>query len=121
MLFLIRIKRSYNFISFFQISGVALIIVGSVVEVFWRSYLNFLPPSGYLTGPSILIAVGVLVFIVGFFGCCGALKENHCMVVTVSSFIFSFLLRWHHFVVKNIKSYFQVVIPNSIKRKLVYI
>ncbi|KAA8591338.1 hypothetical protein FQN60_002281, partial [Etheostoma spectabile] len=35
------------------------------------------------SGPAIvLIAVGVVIFFIAFFGCCGAWKENHCMVAT---------------------------------------
>ncbi|XP_014677645.1 PREDICTED: tetraspanin-9-like [Priapulus caudatus] len=30
----------------------------------------------------LLIAVGALVFVVGFFGCCGAIQESKCMLVT---------------------------------------
>ncbi|EZA58822.1 CD63 antigen [Ooceraea biroi] len=29
-----------------------------------------------------MIIVGVIVFLVSFFGCCGAVKENHCMIIT---------------------------------------
>lgn len=67
----------------FVISGCTLIIVGAVIEAHYSTYLDFISHS-YLSAPSILIAVGVLIFIVGFFGCCGAIKENHCMVVTFS-------------------------------------
>ncbi|CAL4079094.1 unnamed protein product [Meganyctiphanes norvegica] len=65
----------------FVICGMALIIVGAVIEAFYRSYLDFLSPD-YMSAPSILITVGCLIFVVGFFGCCGAIKESHCMVVT---------------------------------------
>ncbi|XP_076346407.1 CD9 antigen-like isoform X2 [Tachypleus tridentatus] len=37
-----------------------------------------------------LIGVGGLVFVVGFFGCCGAVRESKCMLVTY--FIFLFLI-----------------------------
>ncbi|KAK3895503.1 hypothetical protein Pcinc_000784 [Petrolisthes cinctipes] len=63
------------------ISGFAVIIVGSVIEAHYRSYLDFIS-SSYLSASSVLIGVGVLIFVVGFFGCCGAIKENHCMIVT---------------------------------------
>ncbi|XP_042863968.1 CD63 antigen-like [Penaeus japonicus] len=64
-----------------QLSGCTLIIVGAVIEAHYSLYLDFISHS-YISAPSILIAVGVLIFVVGFFGCCGAIKENHCMVVT---------------------------------------
>lgn len=37
-----------------------------------------------------LIGIGGLILIVGFFGCCGAIQENKCMIVTY--FIFLFLI-----------------------------
>lgn len=32
----------------------------------------------------LIIAIGALTLVIGFFGCCGAIKENRCMVLTVS-------------------------------------
>jgi len=32
----------------------------------------------------IIIAVGAALMLVSFFGCCGAVKENRCMLGTVS-------------------------------------
>ncbi|XP_022243468.1 CD9 antigen-like isoform X2 [Limulus polyphemus] len=37
-----------------------------------------------------LIGVGGLVFVVGFFGCCGAVRESKCMLLTY--FVFLFLI-----------------------------
>ncbi|KAG8184081.1 hypothetical protein JTE90_025391 [Oedothorax gibbosus] len=37
------------------------------------------------------IGIGGLVFIVGFFGCCGAMQENKCMLVTYFIFLFIIL------------------------------
>ena len=31
----------------------------------------------------VLIVVGVLIFVTGFLGCCGAWKENSCMLTSV--------------------------------------
>lgn len=33
--------------------------------------------------PILFIVIGAIIFIVAFFGCCGAIKESHCMTVTV--------------------------------------
>lgn len=37
--------------------------------------------SDYYTGISLLLVVGTLLFLTGFLGCCGAHKENQCMLV----------------------------------------
>ncbi|XP_046873612.1 CD9 antigen-like isoform X1 [Hypomesus transpacificus] len=37
-------------------------------------------PSVFFTGVYILIAAGALMMVVGFLGCCGALKESPCML-----------------------------------------
>lgn len=40
--------------------------------------------SGQITIVTIiLIVVGVLVFFIAFLGCCGAIKESHCMLTMV--------------------------------------
>jgi len=39
-----------------------------------------------------LIIVGFAIFILAFFGCCGAIKENSCMLTTFSSIILVILL-----------------------------
>jgi len=36
----------------------------------------------YSSAPYILIAVAVIVSLIAFFGCCGAIKENKCMLIT---------------------------------------
>ncbi|XP_051911084.1 tetraspanin-8-like [Hippocampus zosterae] len=37
--------------------------------------------SQSLPGVDLLIAVGVIVMLLGFLGCCGAIKENRCMLI----------------------------------------
>ncbi|XP_071187847.1 tetraspanin-8-like [Salvelinus alpinus] len=32
----------------------------------------------------LLIAVGVIIMVLGFLGCCGAIKENRCMLILIS-------------------------------------
>lgn len=43
------------------------------------SQLSYLANIGYL-----LIAVGAFLLVIGFLGCCGAIKESKCMLLTVS-------------------------------------
>jgi len=51
------------------------------VQGVYHGYNDFLD-SNYFSIPKLLIAIGVITFIVAFFGCCGAIKENYCMVLT---------------------------------------
>lgn len=42
--------------------------------------------------PILFIVIGAIIFIVAFFGCCGAIKESHCMTVTYSTFLMIMLI-----------------------------
>lgn len=39
-----------------------------------------------LPGVYILIGAGSLVMLVGFFGCCGAVRESQCLLGSVSKY-----------------------------------
>merc|ERR1711874_223703 len=65
----------------FSLSGLFLIVTGGVVQGAYSQYLDFLGDSFFST-PVFLIIVGCIIFFVAFFGCCGAIKENHCMTLT---------------------------------------
>ncbi|XP_006794142.1 CD63 antigen [Neolamprologus brichardi] len=69
----------FNFI--FWLCGLALIVVGIMVQVSLNKTLKITDPTAS-AAPIILIGVGVVIFFISFFGCCGAFKENHCMVAT---------------------------------------
>ncbi|KAM9855719.1 CD63 antigen [Aulostomus maculatus] len=71
----------FNFI--FWLCGIALIVVGVLVQIALHSTLKIgdVSSSG---APIVLIGVGVVIFFIAFFGCCGAWKENYCMVTTFS-------------------------------------
>lgn len=75
-----------------QIAGAVSVIIGALVEVNGKHVLEVLyeikdiPPeithlakAGYL-----LIAVGAVLTVMGFLGCCGACYENKCMLGIVS-------------------------------------
>ncbi|XP_066261022.1 CD63 antigen-like [Euwallacea similis] len=68
----------------FAISGLAILIVEVIVHLhIYAQYSNFVYPS-YQAAPIVLMTVGVVIFLISFFGCCGAVKENHCMIITFS-------------------------------------
>lgn len=71
----------FNFL--FWLSGLALIIVGSYIKANYGDYLSYKDDETNFASVSVfIIIVGVIVFVIGFLGCCGAYKENYCMVTT---------------------------------------
>lgn len=70
----------------FAISGIAILTVGAIILTAYHHYSEFVDP-GFGSAPIVLILVGVFVFIVAFVGCCGAVKENHCMVITFAAIL----------------------------------
>jgi CD63 antigen len=73
----------FNFI--FVVCGIALIVIGAVVQK--QDFTVFLN-NKYVTAPTILIVVGVIIFVLAFLGCCGAIRENHCMVMAFGIMLF---------------------------------
>ncbi|KAK7864771.1 hypothetical protein R5R35_012267 [Gryllus longicercus] len=65
----------------FVISGITILVIGVLALYPYKEYATFMDPK-FAAGPIILIAVGSIIFIVAFFGCCGAIKENNCMLIT---------------------------------------
>ncbi|XP_058034144.1 tetraspanin-1 [Ahaetulla prasina] len=74
------------------LGGAALLGIGIWVSVDSKSFLNIFGAIsasvlqfvhvGYL-----LIAIGVVLFLLGFLGCCGAQKESKCLLITFFSII----------------------------------
>ncbi|CAB3234639.1 unnamed protein product [Arctia plantaginis] len=71
----------------FAVTGLIIFIAGIKAEINALPYTDFTNSNFYTSAPIVLIIVGVIVFIVAFFGCCGAVKENHCMIITFSVFL----------------------------------
>ncbi|ESP04272.1 hypothetical protein LOTGIDRAFT_204983 [Lottia gigantea] len=70
----------------FVIAGIGLIGAGSYVQIKLTEYSDIL--GSQYTGPGILIIiVGVVIFGIAFFGCCGAIKENYCLVMTFGALL----------------------------------
>jgi len=70
---------AFNFI--FVIAAIALIAVGAYVQIKLVDYYDFF--GNEYTGPGILlIVVGVFIFLIAFFGCMGAWKENYCLTMS---------------------------------------
>ncbi|CAH0554427.1 unnamed protein product [Brassicogethes aeneus] len=74
----------FNF--FFALTGILIISIGASVKAYYNEYESFLDEK-YMYSSDLLIVVGVIIFIIAFFGCCGAMKENVCMTTTYSSLL----------------------------------
>jgi len=77
------------------ILGIALFGIGVwslISEASSSSFEEFLKKAAYDidTGAYIYLAVSFMIVLVSFFGCCGAIKENRCMLVTY--FLFTLIL-----------------------------
>lgn len=79
----------FNFI--FALCGLAILIVGVLVHLELTHYADAIQEN--VSFPSItLIVIGVIIFIIAFFGCCGAIRESHCMIVTFASLLLTILI-----------------------------
>ncbi|XP_024875916.1 CD63 antigen-like, partial [Temnothorax curvispinosus] len=76
--------------SLFVLTGVMIISVGTTIYAVYENFSHFLDAS-YFSPATLLIVVGILVFIIAFMGCCGALRESTCMVL-VFAVLLSFVL-----------------------------
>lgn len=72
---------AFNFI--FWLAGTGVLAVGLWLRFDERTKELFTSadsPSVFLTGVYILIVAGAVMMVVGFLGCCGAIKESACML-----------------------------------------
>lgn len=60
-------------------------MVGAVVQGFFSEYIQFFA-NKYETPAIGIIILGIIIMVIAFFGCCGAKKENVCMLNTVMEF-----------------------------------
>lgn len=71
----------FNFV--FWLAGTGVLAVGLWLRFDTKTAGLFTgedSPSVFFTGVYILLAAGALMMVVGFLGCCGALKESPCML-----------------------------------------
>lgn len=72
----------------FWIAGISVFGVGIWSRVAASDYEVLLGDSDVDKAANILIAAGVLVLIIGFVGCCGAMKENKWCLLLYSVLVF---------------------------------
>jgi len=78
---------------FFLLCGVGLIVFGALTQTGYQKYLEFLGDIGaYQAPPIIAIVVGSIVFIIAFAGCCGAIRESNCLMMTYAILMSTILI-----------------------------
>ncbi|KAL0879097.1 hypothetical protein ABMA27_004054 [Loxostege sticticalis] len=71
---------------FFALAGLVLLGLGIAVQLQVKDVVNIAHLDLNLAPISSMV-VGVLVFLIAFFGCCGAIRESNCLLVTFSIFM----------------------------------
>jgi CD63 antigen len=74
----------FNFVFF--LSGIAVLTVGSYIKANEQDYVGLIGTNLFAVC-ILLIVIGILVTIIGFFGCCGAIRESKCMLYTYSGLL----------------------------------
>lgn len=76
-----KVTSEYILIYVIYVSGVG------IVGFYQSKNVSFcvIPYFTHFSGVYILIGAGSLIMLVGFFGCCGAVKESQCLLGSVST------------------------------------
>ncbi|XP_045773454.1 23 kDa integral membrane protein-like [Maniola jurtina] len=73
---------------FFALAGLALLGLGVAVQLQVAQVEDVLKGSPvFQLTPIGAIVLGCIVFVVAFFGCCGAIRESNCMLITYAIFM----------------------------------
>jgi hypothetical protein len=67
-----------------QLIGLGILIAGALSYADIKEVDQHLKNVDVNGSPIGLIVLGSIVFVIAFYGCCGAIRESHCMIVTVS-------------------------------------
>lgn len=79
------IRRAFCWINLiFWLCGCAFLGVGLWLRLSHEGYATLLPQHAALSADSLLITVGVMSFVVAFFGCCGSWFESRFLLMVVS-------------------------------------
>ncbi|KAK0074516.1 hypothetical protein PV325_008228, partial [Microctonus aethiopoides] len=71
--------------------GLAVLICGVLVHIHFKNSSSEVQAAYSLLGITIIV-IGGIMFVITFFGCYGAIRENRCMLITFGIFILILLL-----------------------------
>lgn len=80
-----QMNYALNIYFVFQLCGLLILGFGVALKLNITEFTDVLDEKMNLM-PIWCIIIGSIIFVIAFFGCCGAVRESHCMVVTVSYF-----------------------------------
>ncbi|XP_063231945.1 tetraspanin-9 [Bacillus rossius redtenbacheri] len=88
------------------LAGCGVLGLGVWLRLAYSGYAALLPQYRLLSADSLCLASGVVMFVVAFFGCCGAWFQSRCMLITYFSlvifmFVAEFLLATLAFVFRE--------------------
>ncbi|XP_062503883.1 CD63 antigen-like isoform X2 [Corticium candelabrum] len=78
----------------FWVIGILITVFGAMIYIQYGAIVKLDLDNKYgwsISMPVLIIAVGCIVFLVAFFGCCGAILKNRCLLFTfavILSFLF---------------------------------
>lgn len=72
----------FGFNVIFWLLGCAILGIGIWLQVSKNAATSLSPSLNFFSATVLCITAGVLVLVVGFFGCCGAIMENKCLLMT---------------------------------------
>ncbi|KAK9512993.1 hypothetical protein O3M35_001288 [Rhynocoris fuscipes] len=75
----------------FAVSGIIILSVGVMIQQMYSNYSLFIGEKLFSL-PFIFIIGGIFIFVVAFFGCCGAIKESNYMLITFAAFLCSIFI-----------------------------
>ncbi|KAF7405205.1 hypothetical protein HZH66_004111 [Vespula vulgaris] len=88
------LQKNHGVIPIVSMTGIVLLSLGLTIHAIYFNYVHFLD-NKFLSIPSLMIAVGIIIFFIAFFGCCGAVRENYCMLIIFTTLlIFIFILEF---------------------------
>lgn len=61
-----------------------MVVLGVSILYKYDVVLDVIKDSHAEVVPIVFIAIGSAIFLIAFFGCCGAIFESECMILTVS-------------------------------------
>jgi Tetraspanin family len=76
-----------------QLVGCSLLAIGIWAKVDEQSFADVVTNASVVRSLNIaayiVIAIGAVVMVLGFLGCCGAIRESQCMLATVGHVVSS--------------------------------